>query len=264
MKLLKTTQDHMVIAMLRKVAETPPAIQSLIDKSSRFRQAWDEMQKTFENTEEHHGESSSEHTSAVLSAIEKIWASDLPKARIELAQLVAALHDVGKPATRTVDPDGKVRFIGHAKKSAELAKEILEEIGDEQAELAHSIVVLHMDLFAALADPNAVEAMAKKDTLWKMEGAYAMIEYMIAMTRADLASIDSPQATKMDALVQTLKAKRAEVEAARKAKQEQSEALKRMTPDEFVQSFRGNPAQLPKALKGKYPNLSPEEIARLT
>ncbi len=41
--------------------------------------------------------------------------------RREVLKAAVLLHDVGKPATRSLDPDGRVRFIGHDRLGAELA-----------------------------------------------------------------------------------------------------------------------------------------------
>ncbi|MGH7264968.1 MAG: HD domain-containing protein, partial [Candidatus Rokuibacteriota bacterium] len=41
--------------------------------------------------------------------------------RREVLKLAVLLHDVGKPATRSVDPDGRVRFSGHDRLGAEIA-----------------------------------------------------------------------------------------------------------------------------------------------
>jgi poly(A) polymerase len=38
-----------------------------------------------------------------------------------LLMLAALLHDIGKPATRSVDPDGRIRFLGHERAGADLA-----------------------------------------------------------------------------------------------------------------------------------------------
>ncbi|MCX5882336.1 MAG: HD domain-containing protein [Deltaproteobacteria bacterium] len=45
-----------------------------------------------------------------------------------LLKLAMLLHDIGKPLTRSVDPAGAVHFWGHERKSAELAKEILNRL----------------------------------------------------------------------------------------------------------------------------------------
>jgi poly(A) polymerase len=48
--------------------------------------------------------------------------------RFTFLKLACLLHDVGKPKTKTVDPDGKTRFLGHAKLGAEIAHSILRRL----------------------------------------------------------------------------------------------------------------------------------------
>lgn len=45
-----------------------------------------------------------------------------------LLKLAMLLHDIGKPLTRSVDPEGAVHLWGHERKGAELAKEILTRL----------------------------------------------------------------------------------------------------------------------------------------
>ena len=49
--------------------------------------------------------------------------------RAALFRMAALLHDVAKPATRTVEPGGKVRFLGHAQRGAAVAGEVLGRLG---------------------------------------------------------------------------------------------------------------------------------------
>lgn len=42
--------------------------------------------------------------------------------RAALVKLAMLFHDSGKPATRTVDPDGRIRFFGHERISTEIAE----------------------------------------------------------------------------------------------------------------------------------------------
>lgn len=44
--------------------------------------------------------------------------------RIALLKLATLFHDVGKPAARFVDPDGRIRFFGHDRISAETFEEV--------------------------------------------------------------------------------------------------------------------------------------------
>jgi len=48
--------------------------------------------------------------------------------RREVLKVAVLLHDVGKPETRSVDPDGRVRFTGHDRLGAERAAAIAERL----------------------------------------------------------------------------------------------------------------------------------------
>jgi poly(A) polymerase len=56
------------------------------------------------------------------------------------------LHDIAKPPTRTVDPDGRIRFNGHDKLGAQMTQEIMERLRFSRAEidLAVEAVDQHM------------------------------------------------------------------------------------------------------------------------
>src|SRR4029434_8433902 len=45
------------------------------------------------------------------------------------------LHDIAKPPTRTVDPDGRIRFNGHDKLGAEMTVAIMERLRFSRAEI---------------------------------------------------------------------------------------------------------------------------------
>jgi poly(A) polymerase len=55
--------------------------------------------------------------------------------RAGLFRIAALLHDVAKPKTRTVEPGGKVRFLGHAQEGAGVAGVVLERWGFNQREI---------------------------------------------------------------------------------------------------------------------------------
>jgi poly(A) polymerase len=44
-------------------------------------------------------------------------------------------HDVGKPCTQTVDPDGRIRFNGHDKVGADMTERIMERMRFSRAEI---------------------------------------------------------------------------------------------------------------------------------
>jgi poly(A) polymerase len=45
------------------------------------------------------------------------------------------LHDIAKPPTRTIDPDGRIRFNGHDKLGAQMTREIMERLRFSRAEI---------------------------------------------------------------------------------------------------------------------------------
>ncbi|MBL0715418.1 MAG: HD domain-containing protein, partial [Desulfosarcina sp.] len=69
------------------------------------------------------------------------------------------LHDIGKPETRTIDPDGRTRFTGHAGRSAQMAVDINQRLrlSRPEADQAEAIIRQHirpLDLFSAHRQRN--------------------------------------------------------------------------------------------------------------
>lgn len=68
------------------------------------------------------------------------------RSRKSLLYLAALYHDVGKPATRTIAEDGRVRFLGHPQRGAELAqvRGIDLRLNGIEADTLSAIVMHHM------------------------------------------------------------------------------------------------------------------------
>ena len=75
--------------------------------------------------------------------------------RRQLMGLIALLHDVGKPDTRSLRPDGQPQFLGHQDTGADITSRILHDLGlgPEVAGFVTEAVRHHMRPFS-LADPN--------------------------------------------------------------------------------------------------------------
>lgn len=74
----------------------------------------------------------------------RLWTPEvIPTAALKLAVL---LHDIGKPAVRSVDVDGNVHFYGHAKKSADMSKAISRrlKLSRNDADYIEFIIRNHM------------------------------------------------------------------------------------------------------------------------
>jgi poly(A) polymerase len=63
-----------------------------------------------------------------------------------LLRLAALLHDIAKPQTRTVEPDGRTRFLGHAREGASLVAAILERLrfSTKETRLVENMVKYHL------------------------------------------------------------------------------------------------------------------------
>ncbi len=123
----------------------------------------------------HHAHTVYDHSLHVLAALEAVLADpqdyfDPPAARhVEtigtdtrvILKLTALLHDVGKPACRTVDSDGRVHFYGHAKKSAAIAEAIGRDLKLSNQDRRHLVFLVHhhqrpLSLFLSAQQNNRV------------------------------------------------------------------------------------------------------------
>lgn len=68
------------------------------------------------------------------------------RSRKSLIKLAGLLHDVGKPARRTVEPDGEIWFLGHEHTGAELAATIVERLrlSNRESEMVCQLVLHHL------------------------------------------------------------------------------------------------------------------------
>lgn len=66
--------------------------------------------------------------------------------RKSLIKLGGLLHDVGKPSSRQVHPDGEIWFIGHEHTGAELTARIVERLrlSNREGELVRQVVLHHL------------------------------------------------------------------------------------------------------------------------
>jgi hypothetical protein len=75
--------------------------------------------------------------------------------------MAALLHDAGKPGARSVDEDGRIRFLGHEKAGSKIASQALQRLRFSRAEaqLVKAIVCNHMRPLT-LASQDRISARA--------------------------------------------------------------------------------------------------------
>lgn len=107
----------------------------------------------------------------------------------------ALLHDVGKAPCRSVDGDGRIRFLGHAQQGALIAATICDRLRLPKADaraIAH-LVATHMRLGELDPDnPRAVDRAVRRLDLWEPGAAapkrLVSAEDALELTLADFAA----------------------------------------------------------------------------
>lgn len=103
----------------------------------------------------------------------------------------ALLHDVGKAACRSVDPDGRIRFLGHAKEGARIAQRVCERLRFSNAEksaIVH-LVAEHMRLGEVNVDnPRSVDRAVRRLDLSRGPATLASAEDALELTMADFSA----------------------------------------------------------------------------
>ena len=82
-----------------------------------------------------------------------------------LAKLAGLLHDVAKPRTKTIQPDGRMRFFGHSQVGAEMVGPIMRRLrfGAQETKHVETIVLHHLrpGLMNSPGEPPTARAIYK-------------------------------------------------------------------------------------------------------
>lgn len=99
-----------------------------------------------------HAQKIGQHLDAVMSDA---------RPRVVTLKMAALLHDIGKPSARTVDEDGRIRFLGHEQIGSRIASDTLHRLrfSGAEARMVRVVVGNHMRP-VTLASQNHVSARA--------------------------------------------------------------------------------------------------------
>ncbi|MBI3743748.1 MAG: HD domain-containing protein [Chloroflexi bacterium] len=75
--------------------------------------------------------------------------------RATLLKWAALLHDVGKPGAKTIEPDGRIRFLGHPTLGAEMTRVIMERLRFSNRETANVVSLVKEHLRPGLISRDA-------------------------------------------------------------------------------------------------------------
>ncbi len=155
---------------------------------------WDHTVETVRSVELVLG-ADSEAFGALAAHIDE-YAEDEPvkgRSRKGLIKLAAIFHDAGKPHCRTVDSDGRVRFFGHEKKSAQ----IFTEVGD-RIKLSNKEISMISDWIIGHMRPMIFtrEQPVSRRTLYRLNRDYGPdMVGLLVLFLADLAATRGPART---------------------------------------------------------------------
>jgi len=149
-----------------------------------YEEHYDALKNTYhDNRGAHHGENVIEHT---YEALKRLRNPDIE------TLLAVIYHDVGKPYTRS-EKNGKIMFIGHAKKSAEIAKELMKnlKLPNNLIKDVTNLIEMHMDFnLAQNNEKNQAQLITKLMSLysWNPEKVREMYNKLIELSHADTGS----------------------------------------------------------------------------
>ena len=68
------------------------------------------------------------------------------RCRLTILKIAALLHDIGKPAAKTIAADDRMRFLDHAKHGASMAKHIMERLrfSSREVKMVENTILYHM------------------------------------------------------------------------------------------------------------------------
>jgi poly(A) polymerase len=125
-----------------------------------------------------------------LLVIENLWV-DRKKPSIELI-LAALFHDVGKPATRFVDEEGRTRFFGHEEVGAEITARVLRRWKLPEREIAPAVELVksHMRLGSAPVFTKAAARRLIRDLGDHVENLLQLVEADTKALKPGLKTLD--------------------------------------------------------------------------
>ena len=120
--------------------------QSLLQQLKQVQQAQQIPDKMPESQLEHEGECNLVEIQALLQEAEGQGVFSFEALSAPGMKLAVLLHDVGKPATRTIDEDGAVHFYGHPQTGVALALQVMRRLRASRldCQLVQMVTAHHM------------------------------------------------------------------------------------------------------------------------
>jgi len=172
-----------------------------------------------------------------LKTVEYVDPSGLTMPAWEL-RLAALLHDVGKPATKTVDEDGAIHFYEHDRVGAQIAREWLRSLRYSNETIERITTLVRMHMRPGFYTPQWSDAAVRR----LIRDAGDLLEPLLRLVEADI------QAQRHDVIhadIAALRQRIAQVQATQPATHWRSP----LTGEQIMQRFGLKPGPLVGQLK---------------
>lgn len=158
---LQFLDDHGLLTMLmpefilaREMSQPSPHYWDVLQHSLQTVGMWEQLVRLLQQSPdemresqlEHEGECNLVEIQALLQEAEGQGVVSFEALSAPGMKLAALLHDVGKPATRTVDEDGGVHFYGHPQTGVALALQVMRRLRArrQDCQLVQMVTAHHM------------------------------------------------------------------------------------------------------------------------
>ncbi|MBW9109548.1 CCA tRNA nucleotidyltransferase [Microbacterium ureisolvens] len=182
--------------------------------------------------EHHHHKDVYEHSLTVLRQAIELEKARNPDAAPDVAlRLASLLHDIGKPATRRLEPGGGVTFYHHDLKGARMARKRLQELRFDTATIAtvSRLIELHLRFFGYSEGAWTDSAVRRY-----VRDADAELDRLHILTRADVTTRNVKKATRLARAYDDIERRIAELAA-----QEQLDAMRPELDGNRIQEVLG-------------------------
>lgn len=184
--------------------------------------------------EHHHHKDVYEHSLTVLRQAIELERARNPGAEPDVPLRVAALlHDIGKPATRRLEPGGGVTFYHHDLKGARLARKRLQALrfDSDTTNAVSRLIELHLRFFGYAEGAWTDSAVRRY-----VRDAGADLERLHILTRADVTTRNAKKAARLSRAYDDIERRIAELSA-----QEELDAMRPELDGNRIQEVLGIP-----------------------
>lgn len=184
--------------------------------------------------EHHHHKDVYEHSLTVVRQAIELEKVRHPDAAPDVAlRLAALLHDIGKPATRRLEPGGGVTFHHHDVKGARLARKRLKELRFDSAttDAVCLLIELHLRFFGYAEGAWSDSAVRRY-----VRDAGDELERLHILTRADVTTRNRRKAQRLASAYDDIEKRIAEL-----AEQEELDAMRPELDGNRIQEILGIP-----------------------